>query len=268
MLGTASTISFPALSKASFVYAPKKSTALNIGIAGYTFAHFSVDEAISMMKRMDIHYISLKDFHLPLDSPAEKIKEVLDKFNAANIKVYTLGVIYMKTQQAVDEAFDYAKRVGVDMIVGVPTYELLDYTEQKVKSTNIKIAIHNHGPEDKLYPAPQNVMEHISKRDERMGLCLDIGHATRAGADLVKTIKDYKNRLFDLHIKDVTSADNNGKAIEIGRGIINFKALVEALNKVGYKGICSIEYEKDMKDPLPGLAESEGFFKGVINTVA
>ena len=245
----------------------KKESKLPVGIAGYTFVKFYVDKAIEMMKRVNIQNLSLKDMHLPLNSDNEKVKEVLAKFSEANIKIYTVGVIYMKTKEEVDTAFAYAKKVGVNMIVGVPTYELLDYTEQKVKEMDMKIAIHNHGPEDKLYPGPQDVYEHIKNRDNRMGLCLDIGHATRAGASLEKAIKDYKDRLFDLHIKDVTAATKDAKAIEIGRGVIDFNSLINALNKINYKGVCSIEFEKDMTDPLPGIAESIGFFKGVMASV-
>lgn len=265
-LGIAGSASLPFVSNAcsSTTSYFNKETKLPIGVAGYTFAKFDADKSIEMMRRLDLHYLSLKDMHLPLNSNDEKISEVLSKFNDANVKIYTVGVIYMKTKPEVDTAFDYAKKVGVNMIVGVPNYDLLDYTEQKVKAMDIKIAIHNHGPEDKLYPGPKDVYEHIKNRDQRMGLCLDIGHATRAGANPEKAVIDYKDRLFDLHIKDVNGATKDAKAIEIGRGVIDFNALVNALNKVNYKGICSIEFEKDMTDPLPGIAESTGFFRGVL----
>jgi len=268
--GIAGTAAIPFFSRTAIAgnTSLKAGTALPVGIAGYTFAKFDVEKSIAMMKRLGIHLLSIKDFHLPLDSSAEKIATVLAQFAAADIKVYTVGVIYMKTKEAVDTAFDYAKKVGVDMIVGVPNYDLLDYTEQKVKSTNIKIAIHNHGPEDLLYPGPAEVLDRIKNRDARMGLCMDIGHARRAGANLEKAIKESGNRLFDLHIKDVTAIGKEGKAIEIGRGIIDFPAVVKALNGINYKGMCSIEYEKDMTDPLPGIAESIGFFKGVIVSYA
>lgn len=266
-LGLAGSVSIPFLSHAAVSEAGtfKSETRLPVGIAGYTFAKFDVDKSIAMLKRLDLHYLSIKDMHLPLNSNDEKIKEVLTKFTEANVKIYTAGVIYMKTKAEVDQAFDYTKKTGVNMIVGVPTYDLLDYTEQKVKSMDIRIAIHNHGPEDKLYPGPQNVYDHVKNRDPRMGLCLDIGHATRAGANLEKAVTDYKDRLFDLHIKDVTGAFKDAKAIEIGRGVIDFDALVKALYKINYKGVCSIEFEKDMTDPLPGIAESIGFFRGVLS---
>jgi sugar phosphate isomerase/epimerase len=95
-----------------------------------------------------------------------------------------------------------------------------------------------------------------------MGMCIDIGHSLRAGTLPEKAIRDFKDRLFDLHIKDINTAAKEGKGIEFGRGVINFGAVIESLRKVKYTGICSIEYEKDMSDPLPGIAESVGYFKG------
>lgn len=237
---------------------------LPVGIAGYTFAKFDLEKSIAMMKRIGVYNLSLKEIHVPLNSSQETIDAAMAKFKDAGINVYTVGVIYMKTREAVDMAFAYAKKVGVHMIVGAPSYDVLDYAEQKVKEYDIKLAIHNHGPEDALYPGPKDVYDRIKDKDPRMGLCIDIGHATRAGVAVDKAVKEYKDRLFDLHIKDVSKAEKDGKAIEIGRGVIDFPALVKALKKIGYKGVCSIEYEKDMTDPLPGIAESIGYFKGVM----
>ncbi|MBE7171991.1 MAG: sugar phosphate isomerase/epimerase [Williamsia sp.] len=264
-LGVAGAVASPFASRAA---TPKAAVNLQVGIAGYTFAKFDVEKSVAMMKRTDVRYMSLKDFHLPLNSTPDKIQSVLTQYADANVKVYAVGVIYMKSQQEVDTAFDYAKKVGVPLVVGVPNPELLDYTEQKVKDTNIKIAIHNHGPEDKLYPSPKNAYDLIKNRDPRVGLCLDIGHSLRAGTEPSKAIRDYKSRLFDLHIKDVNSTAKDAKAIEIGRGAIDFPAVVKALKDINFQGICSIEFEKDMTDPLPGIAESVGYFRGVIKTSA
>jgi sugar phosphate isomerase/epimerase len=263
-LGLTGATIFPSINRAGSLFVEKENaSALPVGIAGYTFLHFDILQSIQMMQRVDVHFMSIKDFHLPLNSSQEKIDEVKKQFQDAGITIYGVGVIYMKTKEAVDQAFDYAKKVGVPIIIGVPDYDLIDYSEQKVKEYNIKLAIHNHGPEDKLYPSPKEAYERIKNRDERMGLCLDIGHAMRAGTNPAKAVKEYSKRIFDLHIKDVTKAEKDGQAIEAGRGIINFPAFVKALRKVNYPGHCSIEFEKDMKDPLPGIAESVGYFKGV-----
>lgn len=271
-LGIAGSVTIPLLGKASAfsniedsVSSAQASEPLPVGVAGYTFAKFDLDKSIAMMKRLGVYNLSIKEIHLPLNSSQETINTALAKLKEAGINPYTVGVIYMKTKDAVDQAFAYAKKCGVNMIVGAPSYDVLDYAEEKVKEYNIRLAIHNHGPEDALYPGPKDVYDRIKNRDARMGLCIDIGHATRAGVAVDKAVKEYRKRLFDLHIKDVSIAAKDGKAIEIGRGAINFPALVKALRKSGYQGYCSIEFEKDMTDPMPGIAESIGFFKGVMN---
>ncbi len=245
-----------------------KSTLFPVGIAGFTFAKFNIAQSIAMMTRVNVHAISLKDFHLPLNSTPEKIAEVLGQFKSAGITVYGVGVIYMKTKEQVDNAFEYARKVGVDLIIGVPDYDLLDYAEQKTKEYNIRLAIHNHGPEDKLYPGPGEVYDRIRSRDHRMGLCMDIGHAMRAGVKPSEAALKYGDRLLDLHIKDVNGIGKGDHAIETGRGIIDFPEFVKSLQKIKYKGHCSIEYEKDMGDPLPGIAESVGYFRGVMAAIS
>lgn len=267
-LAAAATLNTPLTSLAANKAAgADKTPQLPLGIAGYTFAKIPIDPAIGMMKRINVLNLSIKDVHLPLNSTEEKIRSTVAQFKENGINIYTVGVIYMKSKEAVDQAFDYAQKVGVSLIIGVPNYDLLDYTESKVKATNIRLAIHNHGPEDALYPGPQQVIDRIKDRDARMGLCMDIGHATRAGVDPARAAKEYNRRLFDLHIKDVTAKAKDAKAIEIGRGVIDFEALIKALRQIGYQGMCSIEFEKDMTDPLPGIAESVGFFRGTMASV-
>jgi sugar phosphate isomerase/epimerase len=247
---------------------PVPDTSFQLGMAGYTFRYFDIDQSIAFMKRTGVKMLSIKDFHLPLDSSPEKIKEVKEKFNAAGITIYAAGVIYFKTKEELDRGFNYAKNLGVDLIVGVPTVELLPYTEQKVKEFNIRMAIHNHGPEDKLYPSPGDAWSRISKMDPRMGLCLDIGHSLRAGKDPAKAVTEYAPRIFDLHMKDLVSNAKDAKGIEMGRGAVDIAGVIKALKKIKFTGKCSIEYELDMKDPLPGIAESVGYYNGVSKTVA
>jgi sugar phosphate isomerase/epimerase len=243
----------------------KKEDTFKLAMAGYSFVNFGIDESLKMMQRMDLHYLCIKDFHLPLKSSDAEIKAFHDKLKAKNVTGYGVGPIYMKTQSEADIAFDYAKRVGVKLIVGVPNHELLPYIESKVKEYDFKYAIHIHGPDIKLYPNAKDVMEHVGGLDARMGICLDIGHDTRDGFNPADDLKKYHARVFDIHIKDVTAADKSGKTCEMGRGVIDIPAFVKMLRKVKYSGACSLEFEKDMTDPLAGLAESVGYFRGVLS---
>lgn len=244
-------------------HSKKTEEGYKLGIAGYTFKEFTVDQTVEIMKRVGVTNISLKDFHLPYNSTQEEINGIIGKFSNAGITVYALGVIYMKTKEEADRAFQYAKMAGVKMIVGAPNYELLAYVEEKIKTSGIRLAIHNHGPDNPLYPNAADIWNNIKDRDSRMGICIDIGHTIRDGHDPSADILQYKSRIFDMHIKDVDRADKEGKTVEIGRGIIDIPTVIATIRKINYSGMCSLEFEKDMKDSLAGIAESLGYWKGV-----
>lgn len=244
--------------------APPGKNELSLGLSSYTFRNFSLDDTIKMSLRLGIQNISLKAFHLPLDSSEAAIKMASQKVKEAGMNLYGAGVIYMKTEEEVNNAFAYAAHAGMGMIIGVPNHELLPMVEEKVKTTNIRLAIHNHGPGDKLYTSPNDVYEKIKDLDERIGLCIDIGHVVRIGEDPVPLLAKYKHRLYDMHMKDVDKALAEGEPVEIGRGIIDIPKVIKTLKKINYSGHVTFEFEKDGNDPLPGFAESVGYVRGII----
>jgi inosose dehydratase len=226
----------------------------------------NLEKVIEVMTKVDVKKISLKNFQLPYDCTQQQADEVIGKFKAAGIDVYGLGVIYLKTEQEVDNAFNYAKMAGVKVIICAPAFEVLGYVEKKAKEYKIKIAIHNHGPEDKLFPDIDSIFEKIKTMDLLMGICLDIGHTFRCGHDPAAMLLKFKDRIYDMHIKDVDAPVEKGQNVVNGRGKMDFIGLVKALNKSGYSGSCSLEYEQK-GDPAVGIAESVGFFRGVVASV-
>ncbi|MDH6312690.1 inosose dehydratase [Parabacteroides sp. PFB2-10] len=256
--------------QASSPVQPQRIKSINpfhLGMAGYTFVNFDLETTLKTMQRLDMHYLCIKDFHLPLDSNDEQIKAFHETCAAHNVTGYAVGPIYMRSEAEVDRAFEYAKRVGVKLIVGVPNYELLPHVDKKVKEYGYHYAIHLHGPDMPLYPDADDVWENTKGLDPKIGMCLDIGHDLRNGKDPVADLKKHHTRVFDIHIKDVTDSTKAGRSIEFGRGKIDFPAFVKALRDVNYTGMCSLEYEKDMKDPFLGIAESIGYFKAVCDII-
>ena len=236
---------------------------LKLGIAGYSFIKLSVEDAITITRKTGITEISIKDKHIPLSTTKEEALAIIEKFKKNGINIYAAGMITMKTEQEIDRAFDYAKNIGVGMIIASPDISLLKYLEQKVVESNIKIAIHNGGPEDKWYPTPKAVFDNIKNYDNRIGLCFDTGHAQRAGINPIEAYNQYAEKVLDIHIKDVEAAKVDAQEVELGRGIIDIPALVSSLYRQRYSGRCSIEYQKNLDEPLEGIAESVGYFKGV-----
>jgi sugar phosphate isomerase/epimerase len=254
--------------QAALAAATPRVVKFELGLASYTLRKFDLDQTLQMTKRVGLTHIALKDMHLPLNSSPEKIKEVVAKVKDAGLDLYGGGVIYMRNEQQVHEAFDYAKAAGMRVIIGVPNPELLPLVDKKVKEYDIKVAIHNHGPTDNMYPIPATAYEKIKDLDERIGLCDDVGHTTRAGVDVSASIETYADRLYDVHMKDVSAATAKGGTVEVGRGVIDVPQVLQTLIKVDYAGIVSFEYEKDENDPLPGLAESVGYVRGVLKALS
>lgn len=243
-----------------------KST-LQLGLASYTLRKFSLDDTIKMTNRLGLKTISLKAMHLPLDSSTETIQQQAAKVQAAGLDLYGGGVIYMKTKAEVETAFAYAKAAGFNMIIGVPNHDLLPFVNEQVKSSGIKLAIHNHGPGDNLYRSVNDVYAKVKDLDPKMGLCIDIGHVQRISEDPSAMLMKYRDRLFDMHLKDVNKTAEEGSPVEIGRGVIDIPKVMKTLIKMNYKGYIAVEYEKDENDPMPGLAESVGYVRGVLNTI-
>ena len=238
-----------------------------LGLASYTLREFKLDKVLEITKKLDLKYICFKDVHLPLNRTPEQISEVVKQVKDAGIELYGCGVIYMRSENDVNNAFDYAKAAGMKVIIGSPNHAFLPLVDKKVQEYDIKVAIHNHGPDDRVYPSAESAYELIKDLDKRIGLCLDIGHTQRLGLDPSNSAEKYKDRLMDVHIKDVTSADRRGSAIEIGRGVIDIPKFLKTLIKTGYSGICSFEYEKDGRDPVAGLAESIGYVRGSLAAI-
>ncbi len=244
--------------------APETFENFKLGIAGYTFVNFDLQTTLETLKRCNVHYLCIKDFHLPVESTDEEIAAFHTKCAEFGVTGYAVGPLYMRSKEDIDKYFDYAKRVGVKTIVGVPNYELLPYVEQKVKEFGFNYAIHLHGPDIEIYKDADEVWEKTKNLDPRIGMCLDIGHDTRNGKDPVADLKKYHSRVFDIHLKDVTGPSKLGYSVEVGRGIIDFPAFVKMLREVNYTGVVSLEHERDMKDPFMGIAESIGYFRAMI----
>ena len=241
---------------------------LKLGITSYSLKKFSSAEAIEMTKRLGLDYIALKDMHLPLDATAAEIKTLTKDIADAGLRLVGCGVVYMAADEAyIRKVFDYAKAGGIPVIIASPDLDALDICNNMVQEYDIKIAIHNHGPGDGKYPLPSDAYRLIKGMDERLGLCPDIGHTVRLGADAVEEIENVYDRIHDLHIKDVDAPRPEGETCEVGRGVIDIPKVLRTLLRLNYDGHVALEYEKDPDDPLAGMAESIGYIKGVLSVL-
>ncbi len=244
---------------------------LKVGVATYTLRDLPIEETIQSVKRVGLKYVSIKNNknHIDLSHSSDERKRRAQMFRDAGITPLSVGNVSMKTGEGdIRKAFEYARDIGVSTIVCAPSHDAIPILDKMVKEFDIRLAIHNHGPEDKgFFPSPFDVMRAVEKFDKRIGLCIDVGHTARAGVDPADSILKCQDRLYDVHMKDISALGDKNMPIEGGRGILDLKSILAALLKIKYRGLVGFEYEKDSKDPVPGLAESVGYNKGLLATM-
>jgi len=222
---------------------------------------------IVFMKQLNVFQLNAKDVkdHLAMDPPQESA--ALADYTAAGIKLHAAGAIYFAKNEDADirSKFEYCKRAGIGVIVaGDPTPETLPRIEKFVKEYDIRIAIHNHGPEDKLWPSPLDVLKTVKGMDPRIGCCIDVGHTVRSGADVVQAIREAGPRLFNVHMKDLANFQNKESQVAVGDGIMPVQRMFEALIAMKYPGFVDLEYEIHPEDPMPGVIASFAYMRGVL----
>lgn len=240
---------------------------MRLGLASYTFRNFSRAQLIAFMKQLNVLALNAKDVkdHLPMDPQQEDA--ALADYAAAGIKLHAAGAIYFAKDEDADirSKFEYCKRAGIGVIVaGDPAPETLPRIEQFVKQYDIRIAIHNHGPEDKLWHSPLDVLRAVKGLDPRIGCCIDVGHTVRAGTDVVEAIHEAGPRLFNMHMKDLANFQDKESQVAVGEGIMPVRGIFEALIGIKYDGFVDLEYEIHPDDPMPGVISSFAYMRGVL----
>src|SRR5229473_624174 len=248
-------------------HASSDESPIRLGIASYTFRNFNRAQMIGFMKQLNVLALNAKDVkdHLPTD-PQQEAAALAD-YAAAGIKLHAAGTIYFPKDEDADirSKFEYCKRAGVAVIVaGDPAPETLPRIEKFVKEYDIRFAIHNHGPEDKLWPSPLDVLKAVKGMDPRIGCCIDVGHTVRAGTDVVQAIHEAGARLFNVHMKDLATFEKKDSQVAVGEGIMPVKKIFEALSAIKYKGFVDLEYEIHPDDPMPGVIGSFAYMRGVL----
>jgi sugar phosphate isomerase/epimerase len=244
-----------------------KPSPIRLGVASYTFRNFTRAQMLEFLKQVNITDLNAKNVkdHLPSDAQ-EEAKAVQD-YAAAGVKLHAAGAIYFPKDEDEDirSKFEYCKRAGIGVIVaGDPTPETLPRVEKFVKEYDIRIAIHNHGPEDKVYPSPLDVLKLVKNLDPRIGCCIDVGHTVRAGTDVVEAIHAIGPRLFNMHMKDLTSFEAKESQVAVGEGLMPVREIFQALIATKYQGFVDLEYEIHADDPLPGVMASFAYMRGVL----
>jgi sugar phosphate isomerase/epimerase len=240
---------------------------IRLGVASYSLRKFKRAQAIEMVKACGTAYVNIKSMHLPYNLSPDELAAGRKEFDDAGLQVVGSGNNGMGSEKEIAMVFDYAKAARFPLLVIAPKPDLLPKIEEAVKKSGIAVAIHNHGPEDKIFPAPSDALKLIKDMDPRVGLCVDVGHTTRTGKDVVKEIADAGPRVLDMHMKDLKDLMNKNSQCPVGDGKMPVADIFKELIKLKYAGYVNLEYEIDENDPLPGMKKSFAFMRKVAEEV-
>ena len=260
-----------------------------LGMAGYTYHKFTLDQTLEAMEKLDLHDLCVKDFHLPLTATRAEIAAFRKKCADHGVTPYGVGPIYMRTEDEAKRAFDYAAALGVPVIVGVPwkpavdrrtgwkqrrqSPELCAKAAELCSRYDLKFAIHNHGRNPAtgapdLFGAPVDVWDVVKDMDKRMGLCMDIAYTFADGFDPAAEIRKYAARLFDCHFRNISDPKNGSAGTDSARGAINYLGVVQALADAGYTGACGIELANAFPKNPEWIPASVGYFRALMDAVS
>lgn len=245
---------------------------LRLGVASYSLRNLPLDEAIAAVKALRISNIALFRLHCNWEgATVDECRAVGEKLKAAGLTLTGSGVVNLTTDEAKSrKAFENVKAAGMQTMVCKPDIAALPLVEKLAKEFDQKLAIHNHGPEDKVYPSPKVIWDNIKSLDARIGMCIDVGHTARFGDDVIAAIKAYGPRVYDIHMKDSVAVPGAMRDIpvEVGAGKLDIRGFLRALLDINYGGVVAFEYEKVAGNPVLGLAESIGFVRGALAAMA
>jgi len=247
-----------------------------LAVQAYSFRKFTFFEAIEKAEEAGIKYIEAypnqriskdivnkdgKPVKLWYNVSADIKKQIKAKLKKHNVKLVNFGVTGLSSNEPeLRQAFEFAKEMGIQTILSEPKEDNLPLIDKLAQEYKIKVGIHNH-PKDSHYWNPDTVLKALKGRSKMIGASADTGHWCRSGLDPVEQIKKLKGRIVSLHLKDLKDfGTKNTHDVPYGTGTSKVKEVLEELNKQGFRGVFSIEYEHNWDNSVPEIKKCVEFF--------
>lgn len=242
-----------------------------VGTQAYTFHKYTLFEAIDKARALGLNYIELfpgqvlspekQEVKFDHNSPAEVRNEVKAKLEADGVKAIGYGVVNFKPEEA-EKVFAFAKDMGIETVISEPanTPEMWSTLDKVTQKYNINLAIHNH-PQPSIYWDPKTVLEAVKGLNPRIGSCADIGHWMRSGINPLEAVRMLEGRIISSHLKDLNEFGKpDAHDVPWGTGKADLNAILAELNRQGFSGVFSIEYEYNWFNSMPEIAKGLEYF--------
>lgn len=245
----------------------------NLSVQAYSFNRFTFFEAVDKAASVGLKYIEAYpgqkiaadiDGQMGPGMSDQQIKQVQEKLASAGIKLIAFGVTGLSADEAESRrTFDWCKNFDVQVINTEVREDAFDTLEKLCKEYEIKIGIHNH-PQPSYYWNPETVKRAIEGRSEWIGACADTGHWIRSGLNPLECLKVLEGRIVSFHFKDLNEVARNAHDVPWGQGVADVPALLAEMQRQGFRGPISIEYEHNWLNSLPEIGQCViGFYRMV-----
>jgi L-ribulose-5-phosphate 3-epimerase len=242
-----------------------------LGIQTYTFHKFTLMETLQKTRQLGVRYIEAFTFqemgkgfpdstYLNFDMSMESKALLKTELAKYNITLFACGVVSYNDESDWRKFFEFAKEMGIKQVSAEPKLEDLDMVEKLANEFNIEVAIHNH-PNPSIYANPEVLLKALEGRSNLIGVCADIGHWKRVGADPLETLKRFKGRLKIIHLKDLNDKMEDATW---GTGVLPVKEVVNELILQDFNGLISVEYENFGSSQMDDIVKSLSYFNGLI----
>lgn len=235
--------------------AGSKKSRFSIGVQSYSFRGFDVEKAIRVSSQLGFEHIEFYPGHFSDKSTAEEIAAMKKTMEAAGMKMLGHGVhSFSANHDENRRLFEFGKAAGVRCLSADPSPDSFESLDKLVKEFDIRIAIHNHGPNHR-YNKALDVLSACEPHDIRIGACADLGHFIRSGEDAVSVIRLLGKRLYGIHLKDFAEMKDKTHGVILGEGHLDVEGVFAALSQVGFPadGCLSLEYEESVEDPTDDI---------------
>lgn len=241
-----------------------------MGIQSYSLREFDVAEALGHIQDLGLQNVEFYGEHYPITNERDSIAEMDRALAEHDVVVRAHGVNgFGDDHEENERLFWFARMAGIRTITADPAPEAFESLEELVARFNIRIAIHNHGP-DHRYDTIDDVLDAIEGRDHRIGACADLGHYIRSGEDPIEAVRAFGDRLYGVHLKDFARAGADAPETIIGEGVLDVEGFFRALNEVRFPadGALSLEYELSPEDPTDDIRQGLEIAQAAIERVA
>ncbi len=218
---------------------------MKIGVISYLLRHHDTPTAMAFLQGIGFtsveldfrHADGLCDYHKQ-DAAGGARARVICFEHGIQPMAYCVGGLGSANLPDLRRVFEFARGLGVKVIVGVLDPAILPQLDALCREYQIYYAIENH--RGNVFEAAKTMLEAVAPYSKYVGFNPDTGHFAAAGLVAVDEVRKLEGRIYHCHFKD------SDQHKPLGAGSVDMLAVTKELKRQGYDRLWSIEhYEYD-----------------------